>query len=139
MTIVGRTKYWKNSSGQLHNEDGPAKENPTARDYQWYRNGKRHRMDGPARVMYVNLYQQEQDGFDSLPSYREWWVNGQVHRTDGPAIEMPNGRNHEWRLFHNKVSKSHVTDYVLHRELKVLLLSRVVNPFCEVNVTKYLS
>ena len=43
----------------------------------WYRDGLRHREDGPA-CMY-------QDGT------KEWWLNGKLHREDGPAVERRNG------------------------------------------------
>ena len=39
----------------------------------WYKNGKRHREDGPA-VEYA-------DG------YKKWYINGLLHREDGPAVE----------------------------------------------------
>ena len=42
-------KYWKNSKGQRHREDGPAVEYSNGTRY-WYKDGKRHREDGPAVV-----------------------------------------------------------------------------------------
>ena len=39
----------RNSSGQLHRDDGPAIVHPDGRQY-WYRNGQLHRDDGPAIV-----------------------------------------------------------------------------------------
>jgi len=38
----------------------------------YYRDGKRHRLDGPAVIA---------NGFS------EWWQNGELHRVGGPAIE----------------------------------------------------
>lgn len=46
---------------------------------EWYHNGQKHRIGGPA-VEY-------QDG------YQEWWQNGLMHRHDGPAIETTVGEN----------------------------------------------
>ena len=40
---------------------------------EWYRNGQRHREDGPA--------------YEGSDGTREWWLNGQRHREDGPAAE----------------------------------------------------
>jgi hypothetical protein len=39
----------------------------------WYKNGKRHREDGPAY-----------EGYDGL---KVWYKDGKKHRLDGPAIE----------------------------------------------------
>ena len=67
---------WRNSSGRLHREDGPAVER--ANGYRaWYINGRLHREGGPA-VEYTN-----RDKY--------WYINGQFHREDGPAVEYANG------------------------------------------------
>lgn len=47
---------------------------------EWYSNGKRHRLDGPA-ITYG-------DGSEY------WFCNGQLHRRDGPAMITPLGE--EW-------------------------------------------
>ena len=44
---------------------------------QWFQNGRRHRLDGPA-VEYPN-------------GIKYWCQNGQRHREDGPAVELPDG------------------------------------------------
>jgi hypothetical protein len=54
------------------------------KDKQWYINGKRHRLDGPA-IDIVHTY-----------GYRSWWIDGKKHREDGPAVESPNGVNQYW-------------------------------------------
>lgn len=43
----------------------------------WYKEGQRHRDDGPA-IEYAN-------------GAKEWFKNGFLHREDGPAIEYANG------------------------------------------------
>jgi len=43
----------------------------------WWRNGKLHRLNGPA-VEYT-------DGG------KEWWHDGKLHRDDGPAVESNDG------------------------------------------------
>jgi hypothetical protein len=44
-------KYWcieyRNENGQLHREDGPAREYSSGKKW-WFKNGKKHREDGPA-------------------------------------------------------------------------------------------
>jgi hypothetical protein len=46
-------------------------------DKEWYLNGRKHRVDGPALEYH--------DG------YKQWFLNGKLHREDGPAIERPTG------------------------------------------------
>lgn len=47
------------------------------------KNGKRHRDDGPAAILF--------DG------RKEWWFEGERHREDGPAVEWESGYK-EWHL-----------------------------------------
>jgi hypothetical protein len=68
--------YWY-KEGKLHRIDGPAIEYKNGTKF-WYLKGLRHREDGPA-VEYS-------DG------RKEWFQNGIRHRIDGPAIEYPNAR-----------------------------------------------
>jgi hypothetical protein len=114
-------RIWKNSAGQLHRLDGPAIEwsNGTK---EWWFDDQLHQTDGPA-VEWAN-------------GYKAWFVNDQLHRTDGPAIEYANGTK-KWWFRHKKVSKSEVVHQVCQLQLKVLLLARTINPFCEINVAKY--
>lgn len=50
---------------------------------EWFLNGKKHRVDGPA--------------IERISGFNSWWLNGKRHRTDGPAVEFPNGTK-EWHL-----------------------------------------
>jgi hypothetical protein len=112
---------WRNPAGQLHREDGPALETTHGSKY-WYNYNKLHRLNGPA--------------IELVRGSQLWWVNGQRHRTDGPAIETSCGII-EWWYKNNKVSKSEVVHQACQLQMKVLLLTRIVNPFCEINVAKY--
>jgi hypothetical protein len=47
----------------------------------WYRNGLRHRLDGPA---YENFYA------DGTPHSHIWYQDDKFHRIDGPAIKYYN-------------------------------------------------
>jgi hypothetical protein len=49
---------------------------------QWYLNGERHRVDGPA--------------WEGANGTKQWWVNGKQHRVDGPAIEWADGSKAWW-------------------------------------------
>jgi len=55
------SKEWFDEEGELHREDGPAREYPDGSKYYFY-HGKRHRLDGPASV----------DCF----GYREYFIDG---------------------------------------------------------------
>jgi hypothetical protein len=74
------TKLWKNRDGKFHRLDGPAIEY-TGGTKEWWQNGKLHRLDGPA-IEYGN-------------GAEEWWREGSLHRLDGPAYILPNGHM-EW-------------------------------------------
>jgi hypothetical protein len=63
----------------------------------WFKEGKRHREDGPAR--------------ECLSGYKEWIKEGEFHRIDGPAIEYTDGSG-EWYLdglyYHPIILKNYV-------------------------------
>ncbi len=71
-------EYWYNANGKRHRIDEPAMilyENGQKTKECWCRDGKRHRNDGPAEIFYK---------YDQI--YREFWYrNGKRHRDDGPA------------------------------------------------------
>jgi hypothetical protein len=59
----------------------------------WYKDGLRHREDGPA-VEHSNGYK---SWFTNGKRYVEaWYQNGLRHRTDGPAVECPDGHKEWW-------------------------------------------
>jgi hypothetical protein len=49
---------------------------------EWYLNGERHRVDGPA--------------IEWADGHKEWWLNGKLHREDGPAVEWADGTKEWW-------------------------------------------
>jgi len=68
---------WRNEKGQFHrNGDHPAVIWKTTGTIKFYKNGKRHRTNGPAIMS---------------PYQSEWWIHGIRHRLDGPAIESAHG------------------------------------------------
>jgi len=112
---------WRNSAGQIHREDGPAIEGVSG--YRaWWVNGELHRTGGPA-IELVN-------------GGKEWWVNDKLHRTDGPAVELVNG-DKEWYFRGKSIDQTDFSKEISHLHFKFMMLSRVVNPFCEINVAKY--
>jgi hypothetical protein len=67
-------EWWQN--GKRHRLDGPAWIHPDG-SQEWHQNGKRHRLDGPAVIW--------ADG------YQVWYQDGMVHRLDGPAMIYHSG------------------------------------------------
>ena len=108
--------------GEKHRTDGPADERANGNKEWWWR-GLRHRADGPAF-----------EGADG--SRLEWWRHGRLHRIDGPATKWYDGERN-WYIHDQKVSKPEVVNQVSQLQLKVLMLTRTVNPFCEINVAKH--
>ena len=73
------TKWYK--EGKLHRLDGPAIEWSDG-DREWWIEGKRHREDGPA--------------IEYSSGSKYWFVEDKSHRLDGPAIEYYNGDKEWW-------------------------------------------
>lgn len=74
--------------GKRHRIDGPALIHEDG-SKSWYRNGKLHREDGPA--------------LDWKDGTTEWYRNGLLHREDGPAVisycglaKRPSNKTEEW-------------------------------------------
>ena len=63
-------------NGKRHRINGPAIEFANG-DKWWYLNGKYHRVDGPA--------------VERANGDKWWYLNGKCHRVNGPAIEFANG------------------------------------------------
>lgn len=64
-------KVWY-KEGKKHREDGPAIEWDNGFKY-WYKNGLQHREDGPA-IEYYPEYEHE-----DLEDYREWYLEGKKY------------------------------------------------------------
>lgn len=66
--------------GRLHNSSGPAVvwASGTALVAHWYRNGRRHRKDGPAVLV--------MDRQTGICTREAWFSYGHLHRHDGPAV-----------------------------------------------------
>ena len=63
-------------NGKLHREDGPARELYSGTK-MWYQNGERHRENGPA--------------YEGINGDQSWYINDVIHRLDGPASIYSNG------------------------------------------------
>jgi len=49
----------------------------------WYKNGLRHRLNGPAWIFSIN---------NKTHGAKIWFINDKRHRLDGPAVEYNDGR-----------------------------------------------
>ena len=78
--LYNHTVYFKD--GKRHREDGPAIEYSNG-NKEWLIDGKYHREDGRPAIEY-------DDGGTKL-----WYKDGKQHRENGPAVEYANG-NKEW-------------------------------------------
>lgn len=63
-------------NGLRHRVDGPAIEYADG-NKEWYQNGEKHRIDGAA--------------IEHVDGTKKWYLNGKLHRVDGPAIEFSSG------------------------------------------------
>jgi len=95
------SRFWLKQGKILHRENGPAMiydhcDNNNS-NHQWWINGERHRLDGPAVVS------------ASQHILCEWWVEGMRHRLDGPAHIS----SFEEKYYINNVQYS-IEDYMKH-------------------------
>ena len=81
---------------------------------EWYLNGERHRVDGPAieyanggKRWYLNdiLHRENGPAVEFANGHKEWYLDGELHRVDGPAVEYANGTK-EWYLNDKRYSES---------------------------------
>jgi len=112
---IGRYKFaLRNSNGQIHCDDGqPAIDTPIYK--AWYKNGKKHRDDGPAEIIYRNgritskvwrrngqLHNNKGAAIVRGNRYITWYKNGKKHREDGPAAITPYSKRwYRHGLLHN--------------------------------------
>jgi len=86
----GDKAYYSDKEMKIrHRADGPAVEYKNG-DEQWYRDGKLHREDGPAKVS-TDQYRVDGPAVEHINGSKYWYLNGKLHRTDGPAVEYSNG------------------------------------------------
>jgi hypothetical protein len=101
--LEDRIEY-RNQSGELHREDGPAIEWNSGTKV-WYLNGLLHREDGPAR--------------EFSNGTKVWWLNGNCHREDGPAYEGSDG-DKWWYLNSESYSEQEYQQEVIRIKLERL-------------------
>jgi hypothetical protein len=87
ITKDGKTSWYYKD--EQHRHGGPAEEwpqdspDPGPGQQIWWRHGKMHREDGPARIFKGG-------------TFKEWYIDGKLHREDGPACEY--GDKQHWLL-----------------------------------------
>lgn len=92
VTSLGTIRYF-NKDNHYHRIHGPAVIWPSGTEF-WFKNGERHRLDGPAFIDYEY-------------GHEEWWVNGHPHRLDGPAVIFSNGSEKEWWEYGKCIRREH--------------------------------
>jgi hypothetical protein len=79
------SRFWYNSKGELHRENGPAVEKADGHK-EWWVNGLYHRVDAPA--------------VERIDGGNCWFLNGVRHRDNGPALESYKGNNSWYRAWY---------------------------------------
>jgi len=116
------TEEYRDESGLLHKEDGPALVGKNG-SKEWWIHGKRHREDGPAIESSVqkawcidNQYHRENDlpaieiyEFDKVVD-QQWWLHGKLHREGNKPTVIRYRDDKEEHWYQTKGSKH------LHRE-----------------------
>lgn len=113
-----RIERWRDSDGELHRENGPAKivyrgNTDDIKEEHWYKHGKKHREDGPSFIIYntardgiewvtayyINdgLHREDGPAYTRADGRKAWYINDVPHREDGPAIDYGNGQK-EWYI-----------------------------------------
>ena len=87
------TQNWY-KDGKRHRTDGPAVLYTNGTQF-WYKEGERHRTDGPAAV--------RTNGSEA------WYINGKPHRTDGPAVVYADGTQH-WYINDKKLTEQEILE-----------------------------
>jgi len=100
----GTIRYY-NEQGQLHREDGPAREHADG-DKHWFLNDKLHREDGPA--------------IEWSDGTKSWYINGKRHREYGPAVEWSDGTK-VWYLNGKEYSEEEFNNYILRKRLQRIM------------------
>jgi hypothetical protein len=89
------TKIWY-KEGKEHRIDGPAIEYPDGTK-EWYKEGKLHCLDRPAR--------EYPDG------EKYWYKEGELHRLDGPAVDYSDGKQY-WYIEDNHYSSEKLSELI---------------------------
>lgn len=99
---------WSDSKGHNHRLDGPAIIRPDGAKF-WYKNGKRHRIGGPA------CYGYDGEG-------ERWYRNGHLHRTDGPAINFNDGKTSWYIAGRHIETYKHLQELTRRSDIEIILL-----------------
>ncbi len=108
--VVGtkKTSWYKPGSSILHRDDGPAVEH-TNGDTEWFFDGKRHRIGGPA---------------EECSRYKSWLIHGALHREDGAAIEYFDG-DRSWYLDDIRFSSKEAWEKAKNPPVKELTVAEI--------------
>lgn len=96
---------YRNPEGKLHRLHGPAYISRLYRIESWYKDGLRHREDGPAYIHNENVI---------------WFYEGKLHRLDGPAVVEGAGPKQYW-IHGSRLSPKEYKKEITRRKRKGLI------------------
>lgn len=96
---------YRNSEGNKHRIYGPAYVSKKYKTEEWYKNGMRHRENGPAFIHNNN---------------RVWFYEDKLHRLDGPAVVELGGPKQYW-IHGQRMSKKEYEKEIIRRKRKGLI------------------
>lgn len=72
------------ADGQYDRVDGPAltEINNYGREYQWFKHGQSHRLDGPAHIIWGAQFLQREVSANCTPLEKYWYKDGVLQHTD---------------------------------------------------------
>ena len=96
---------YRDTDGIVHRIYGPARISKKYNVQEWYKNGLRHRENGPAVIHKNNMV---------------WFYEGELHRLDGPAVIEQGGPKQYW-IYGVKYSKKQYEWEIRRRKRKGLI------------------
>ena len=103
--ISGLDIAYVNDKDELHRIYGPALISKRFDLYKWYKNGKLHRVGGPA-LQHKSVF--------------HWYYEGHLHNLEGPAVIDPAGPYQYWIHGHRMTEKEYKKE-IARRKRKGLL------------------
>lgn len=96
---------YRNTKGELHRTFGPAYISKLYGIEAWYKDGMRHRVDGPAFIHGRNMV---------------WFYEDELHNLNGPAVIEFGGPKQYW-IYGQKMSKKEYKKEIARRKRKGLI------------------
>lgn len=127
---------YRNSAGNLHKEDGPARIYKDGSE-EWWWNGTKHRTNGPSDLIhhdggvtvlwyhYNVLHREDGPAVHHACGRKEYWYKGVLHREDGPAIIDKDVK--KWYQNGNLIYEIHKD--VMDKKLPILTIEKGIKEY----------